>query len=121
MKKTVKFAAIALVAMSLMVACKSKTAEVVAEDTMPVEEMVVETIDTIEEVAEEVVVEEPVKKVAKKSTKQETVPSVKPTNIDKAGSVDQSAKGSAKKVEQTVAPTKITSEATAAPEKKKGK
>lgn len=120
MKKTFKLAAIALVAMSLMVACKSKTAEVV-EDTMPVEEMVIDTIDTIEEVVEEVVVEEPVKKVATKTTKKEETPSIKPTDLNKTGTAEQSAKGGAKKTDQTITPTKVNPDANNAPMTKKGK
>lgn len=67
MKKIFQLAVIAVVALSLTVACKSKT-EPAIEDTTPVEMIVEDTLDSIEEVAEEVVVEEPVKKapVAKK-------------------------------------------------------
>lgn len=69
MKSTFKLVAIAVAALSLTVACKSKAPEVV-EDTMPEEVMVIDTIDTIEEVAEEVVApEEPVKKTVKKAEK----------------------------------------------------
>ncbi|MBP5526844.1 MAG: hypothetical protein J6X79_00145 [Bacteroidales bacterium] len=122
MKKTIKLAAIALVAMSLTVACKSKATEVV-EDTTPIEEMVIEdVVDTLEEVAEEVVPEEPVKKVTKKTTTATNSPaSVKPTDLNKVGTADQSTKGSAKKVEQKVTPTNVDPQASATPETKKGK
>ncbi|MBR4773009.1 MAG: hypothetical protein IK010_01095 [Bacteroidales bacterium] len=63
MKKVFQFAAIAVVALALTVACKSKT-EAVPEDTTPME-VVEDTMDTIEEVAEEMIVEEPVKTTAK--------------------------------------------------------
>ncbi len=71
MKNIFKLAALALVAMSLTVACKSNTTEAPAEDTTPIEEFVADTVDSIEEVAEEVAAEEPVKKATAQVKKEE--------------------------------------------------
>ncbi len=69
MKKYFQLAAIAVVALALTVACKSKPAEEPI-DTTPVVEEIVDTV--VEEVAEEVVEEvvEPVKQAAKKVEKK---------------------------------------------------
>ena len=70
MKKYFRLAAIAVLAMGLTVACKSKT-EAPVEDTL-IETIVEDTVDTIEEVAEEVAVEEPTKPAVKKEEKNES-------------------------------------------------
>ncbi len=62
MKTFFRLSAIALVAMSLTVACKSKPAEEPVDTMMEI----IDTMDTIEEVAEEVAVDEPVKTVTAK-------------------------------------------------------
>ena len=122
MKNIFKIAAIAVVALSLTVSCKSKTEEPV--DTMPAEEMIVEdTIDTIEEVAEAVVAEEPVKVVTKKETKKETVnptaaPKVTPTDLSKTQTTEPAARraAGAKTAENVkTTPTDLSKEAPANP------
>lgn len=72
MKKAFKFAAIAVVAMALTVACKSNKAEEALDtvDSM-IEAVVEDTTDSIEVVAEEA--EEPVKPVAKKADEKKTI------------------------------------------------
>ena len=65
MKKCFKMAAIALTAMALMTACNQKAAEEPV-DTMPIEEVALEEVDTI--VEEEPVVEEVTPAPAKKAT-----------------------------------------------------
>ncbi len=99
MKNIFKLAAIAIVALSLTVACKSNKTEEPIEDTTPVEELaVIDTVDTVEAVAEEVAAEEPVKKVVKKAETQESKTiEVKPTEL---GVKDQSKRGATKTVEQ---------------------
>lgn len=87
MKKTVKFLALALVAMSLTVACNNQPAtEDTIADTTPIEEMAtIETIDTTVAPVEEVVAEEPVKKTVKKEEKkveENKVPTLTPTDIN---------------------------------------
>lgn len=115
MKNIFKLAAIAVVAMSLAVACKGNKAEEPAEDTMPVEEIVMDTIDSVEMVAEEVIPEEPVKTTAKKVTKKEEN---KVSDVVVAPVAEKGAKAGVKKtkevkseekIENTNAPTSLPS------------
>lgn len=87
MKKVFKFAALAVVVMSLAVACKSNNTEAVEEDSTNIEMVVEDTVDTVEAVAEvaEAVVNEPAKKPAtKKEDVQSTnaAPKVTPKTVE---------------------------------------
>ena len=88
MKKVFKFAAIAIVALGLTVACKSNTEEP-ADTTLPEVEEIIDTTP-LEEVAEEMTEEanEPVK-VAKTDKKEEAKPAL--TTGDKNATVDEKA------------------------------
>lgn len=118
MKKIFRLTAIAVIALGLSTACNNnKTAEVedtLSEDTLMIVE---DTIDSIvEEVAEEPVVEEPVKPAkkatatTKKEEKKDVVPSATPKKIGEGNNTSNTptTKSGAKKVEQTVKTTDIT-------------
>ena len=104
MKNTVKFAALALAAMALTVACKNNNSTV--EDTLPVD-----TLPVIEEVAEDVTLDvdtvtvaEPVAKKAstKKVEEPKTVQKVTPTTVkkEKASEVENLQKGEGQDVKK---------------------
>ncbi|MBO7101121.1 MAG: hypothetical protein J6V98_03775 [Bacteroidales bacterium] len=101
MKNIVKTLAFVIASASLMVACNNnKAAEELVEDTMPIEEIVE---DTVEEVADAIVEEEPVQQVTKKTTKKEEVKPVatgKESNVT-LGNVTAHAKDKVKKEEAT--------------------
>lgn len=94
MKKYFRLAAIAVLAMGLTVACKSKT-EAPVEDTL-IETIVEDTVDTIEEVAEEVAVEEPTKPAVKKEEKKESKLAVSTDNSSRRN------RNAAEKAEKTI-------------------
>jgi hypothetical protein len=97
MKKYFKIAAIAVLAMGLTVACKSKQAEEVVDTIDSTIDMVVEdTTDSVEMVAEEPEVE-PAKPVAKKENKTGKVQAAD-ANTMTPGSVDPKANREAKAV-----------------------
>lgn len=98
MKKTVKVLALALVAMSLTVACNNNASEPEVLDTMPVEEIEEPTIDTTvvaeEPAVEEVVTPAPTKKTtAKKEETKVTVDASKATLSNSGTSVSVSKDG----------------------------
>lgn len=105
MKNIFRLAAIAIVSLSLTVACKSKAPEAMEEDTLPME-MIEEVIDsTLEEVAEEVVVEEPVKKATTTTKKKEKSVQTKSTEVDNSvpsSTLPSTAQSNAKKGNITV-------------------
>lgn len=113
MKNIFKIAAIAVVAMSLAIACKSNKSEEPIEDTMPVEEMVMDTIDSVDMVAEEVIPEEPVKTAVKKTVKkaENTINNdvVAPTATDRSTKTGEKKTREIKetKAENTAAPTTL--------------
>lgn len=116
MKKIFRLTAIAVIALGLSTACNNnKTAEV--EDTLSENTLMIveDTIDSIvEEVAEEPVVEEPVKPekkaTATKKEEKKDVPSATPKKIGEGNNTPNTptTKSGAKKVEQTVKTTDIT-------------
>ena len=109
MKSIFRIAAIAVIAMGLTVACKSKTAEPV-EDTTAIETIVDDTTDTIEEMAEEIAenIEEPVKNEVKKQTKK--AEEVKTVADDKTANTTTATTGrkSSTRTEEAAPATKAT-------------
>ena len=114
MKNIFKVAAIAVVAMSLAVACKSnKSEEPIDSIDTTVEAIVEDTVDSVEEMAEDVVAEEPTKPAVKKTTKKDEpvqavdVNKVTPNTSAASARADKEAKAAQKIDAQEVNPTKV--------------
>ena len=118
MKKVIRLAAIAAIAMGLTTACDHKK-NVEVEDTTDTQVAVVE--ETIDSVVEEAVIDEPVaeptKPAAKVEKKEEpkAVPSAKKTNLsEETAATPTTTKTGVKKIEKAVTPTKIDEKTAAA-------
>lgn len=104
MKKFFQLASIAVVAAAMLVACNNKKApEEPIIDSLPVDS-VIDTLDTIEEVAEEIVAEEPVKTQATAKKSDEGIKKANASNTEKnrnSNTISQREKAAPAEVQAT--------------------